>query len=108
VWQPLPEGWKEAHDPITHQPYYYNLTTGSKTWARPVDGGAGALRSGAGGRAGGRGCSPGGCWITGVPGTVACRAGRMQRVARPQLLLGGYRCGAPRGVRRRCRSDAIP
>lgn len=36
VWQPLPEGWKEAHDPITNQPYYYNPATGAKTWARPM------------------------------------------------------------------------
>jgi hypothetical protein len=37
VWSPLPDGWKEAHDPITGQPYYYNPTTHQKTWARPVE-----------------------------------------------------------------------
>lgn len=35
MWQPLPEGWREAHDPVTHQPYYYNTVTQAKTWARP-------------------------------------------------------------------------
>ena len=37
IWTPLPEGWKEAHDQISGQPYYYNPTTGQKTWARPVE-----------------------------------------------------------------------
>ncbi|GBF96617.1 hypothetical protein Rsub_09363 [Raphidocelis subcapitata] len=35
VWQPLPEGWREAFDPRTGYPYYYNATTHQKTWARP-------------------------------------------------------------------------
>lgn len=37
MWQKLPEGWLEFHDPITQQPYYYNPTTRQKTWARPVE-----------------------------------------------------------------------
>jgi hypothetical protein len=38
VWQPLPEGWREAFDPVTNQPYYYNPITHEKTWARPQQG----------------------------------------------------------------------
>lgn len=41
MWQKLPEGWLEFHDPITQQPYYYNPTTRQKTWARPVEDGDG-------------------------------------------------------------------
>ena len=39
VWQPLPDGWREAFDPVTNQPYYYNPSTHEKTWARPQVGG---------------------------------------------------------------------
>lgn len=35
VWIPLPEGWKEFRDPQTKQPFYYNKTTGVKSWSRP-------------------------------------------------------------------------
>jgi hypothetical protein len=36
VWQPLPPGWHEAHDPVTNQQYYFHPASGSKTWARPI------------------------------------------------------------------------
>lgn len=35
IWHPLPEGWREAFDPVTKHPYYYNPITHEKTWARP-------------------------------------------------------------------------
>jgi hypothetical protein len=38
VWSPLPENWREAFDPVTNQPYYYNPITHEKTWARPKEG----------------------------------------------------------------------
>ena len=38
MWQPLPEGWREAFDPVTNQPYYYHPVTHEKTWARPQQG----------------------------------------------------------------------
>lgn len=37
MWQKLPEGWLEFHDPISQQPYYYNPNTRQKTWARPIE-----------------------------------------------------------------------
>ncbi|BDA42301.1 probable polyglutamine-binding protein 1 at C-terminar half [Coccomyxa sp. Obi] len=33
--EPLPEGWSEAVDPTYNHPYWYNVSTGERTWVRP-------------------------------------------------------------------------
>lgn len=33
--EPLPEGWSEAVDPTYNHPYWYNVSTGKRTWVRP-------------------------------------------------------------------------
>lgn len=33
--EPLPEGWSEAVDPTYNHPYWYNVSTGERTWERP-------------------------------------------------------------------------
>jgi len=35
VWIPLPEGWSEHRDEKTRRTYYFNPTTGEKSWVRP-------------------------------------------------------------------------
>merc|ERR1712039_172045 len=43
---PLPEGWEEANDPATGNPYYFNRATNEVRWERPLPasgGGAPAL-----------------------------------------------------------------
>lgn len=31
----LPEGWAEAIDPTYNHPYWYNVSTGERSWVRP-------------------------------------------------------------------------
>ena len=33
--EPLPEGWSEAVDPTYNHPYWYNVSTGERSWVRP-------------------------------------------------------------------------
>ncbi len=33
--EPLPPNWHEAVDPTYNHPYYYNPTTGERSWVRP-------------------------------------------------------------------------
>lgn len=35
IWVPLPDGWEEFRDHVTKTPYYFNRSTGEKTWTRP-------------------------------------------------------------------------
>ncbi|KAL6748377.1 nickel chaperone for hydrogenase [Haematococcus lacustris] len=35
LWQPLPEDWHQAVDPSTKQTYYWNSSSGERSWERP-------------------------------------------------------------------------
>jgi hypothetical protein len=79
VWQPLPEGWFEAFDANTKQPYYYNPSTRQKTWARPQP----------------RGCGDAACADAACAGAAACGGGSAGAQAAPA---GSPPAGAPQRV----------